>query len=295
MSWILLSLLAPLAWGLANITDKYILSKLIKDPWAPVIGFGFAGAAGSLLIYFLKGFSTLSGLGILVALGIGVVYFIAELCYYKATQLGEISRVISLIYIDPLFTAALAAIFLKEVFSPAKYFGVLLLVMGAFIVSYKFGQPFKLKKFVWFAIFSAFLYGVCNLLSKYLLNQGDFWTIFSYVRIGSFIAMLPVIFYKREMLLDLVTKQAGSFALIVFNSFLTLLGTFLFFSALSLGYVTLTSALSAIQPFFVFIMTVAIGFFYPHILKEEGGRGVFIQKLLAIVLIFVGIILINPK
>ncbi len=295
MPWILFALLAPLTWAATNIVDKYILSKLTRDPWVPAVIFGLAGAVAGTLIFFFKGFPPVSPAFLAAAFLTGAIYCAAEIFYLKAVNLEEISRVISIIYIDPLFTAILAAGFLGEIFSPIKYVGVFLLVSGAIIISLKFGQGFTLKKTTWLALLSALLFSVSNLFNKLLLEHNDFWTVFAYVRVANFIVLLPIIFYKRKMLWGYAAGQTRNFLLIFFNSSLTLLGTFLFVVALSLGFATFTAAFSALQPFFVLMMTLGVGVFYPSILKEEGGRAVFLQKLLAVGLMFAGVILISPK
>lgn len=77
------------------------------------------------------------------------------------------------------------------------------------------------------------------------------------------------------------------------NETVNLFGVLFITIAVSAGYVTLVSALSSIQPFFILLFTVILSIFYPHILKEEVGRSVIFQKFLAIILMFIGVILIT--
>ncbi len=290
--WILFSLPAALAWAITNVTDKYILSKVIKQPIVALLCFALVGFAGSLIIFFTKGFSTLPPLVMVMAVLTGCVYLFANLLYFKAVQTEEVSRVISLLYLDPLFTAVLSAIFLSEIFSFAKYIGILLTVGGAVLVSYKKDRGFVFSKAIIFCILAAFLYAVYNLLLKYSVDRGDFWTVFAYIRLGTFLSLLPFYYFYSKPLLELA-KQVRGLAVIVFSDSLALLGILFFAIATSIGYVTLTTSLTAIQPFVVLALTLGLSLFYPHILKEEQGRRVFFQKLLAIVLMFVGVLLIT--
>jgi hypothetical protein len=113
-------------------------------------------------------------------------------------------------------------------------------------------------------------------------------------RFGSFAVMAPFAYFKRAVIREFLLSGALGVSLVFFNSVLTVLGNFLFAAALPLGAVTLTTALGALQPFFVLVLTTLVGFFYPQILKEEGGKIVFAQKLFAIALMFIGVVLINP-
>jgi hypothetical protein len=56
--------------------------------------------------------------------------------------------------------------------------------------------------------------------------------------------------------------------------------------------VTLVNALASVQPFFVLAFAVALSIFYPKILKEEIGRSAVALKLIAIAMMFAGVILI---
>lgn len=294
MPWILFALLSPAVWAVTNVIDKYVLSKLVDDASVPAIAFGVSGFLASLVIFGVRGFPHVSVYVILMSFVAGAVYLAAEYLYFKATKIEEISRVISLIYLDPLFTAVLAAIFLNEIFSPSKYLAIILLVAGAVTISYKRKYGFKFSTAVWLCIISAFLFTTTNLLNKHLLDFSDFWTIFAIVRIGSFLVLVPLIVQKRKVLIDLARTKKRAALMVTFNGFLTLLGTLIFIIALSLGPVALTTAISALQPFFVLVLTLVLGFFYPLSHKEEGGRGVVLQKVIAMAMMFIGVVLIGP-
>ena len=95
---------------------------------------------------------------------------------------------------------------------------------------------------------------------------------------------------------DLVTvaKEHGKKAIGVMSlaEVLNIVGILLITAATASGYVTLVNALSSVQPFFILFFAVVFSIFYPKILKEEIGKSVVLLKLFAIVLMFIGIILI---
>ncbi len=293
MSWILLSVLAPVCWAIGNVGDKFIFSKWIKHPVGALMAFGFGGMIAALIVFFLQGFGHAPFNVVIGALLSGVLYMFANLFYYKAVQQGEISRIIPIIYLEPLITAIIPFVILGELFSPFKYFGIALMVTGAIIISYEKNTGFKLSKAVWLALIAAVLFSLNVVFTKYLLNRADFWSVFAYVRVGTFLSLIPFSYFYKDAFNELINLDFQGIGALLLNNAFTMMGILFFTIASSIGFVTLTTSMSATQPFFVLIITLILGFFAPHILKEKQSKHVFFQKLLAIALMFIGVILIS--
>ena len=294
MSWILFSILAALVWSFSDIIDKYILTKWIKRPNTPLIVTGIFGLLAGLFVYLFQGFSLLSYLNIILAFVAGSLYILSIVFYFKAAKIEEISRVIPLFYLTPLFVLILAAIFLGEVFTPIKYLGIFLLVIGAVLISSKKLKKIGLGKSFWFLIVSSLLWAVSLIITKYLLNFSDFWTIFAYTRIGTFISTIPILYFNFPDLLSTVKKHGQKvIGLMSLGNLLVTVGGLLVIIAMTTGYVTLINALSSLEPFFVLFFAVILSIFFPKFLKEEIRKSTILIKLLAITLVFVGAILIT--
>lgn len=288
----MLTLLAQLVWGVGNVVDKYNLTKWIKQPMVALLGFGFFGAVASILVFVFRGFSHIS-IGLLIlALALGLIYAIANYYYFTAIKAEEVSRVIPLFYLDPLVIAVLSAVFLGEVFSLAKYAGVVLLVLGAILISYKKSLGFKFSKGALVALTAMMFYAVYDLLLKFLVGRADPWTVFAYVRLGTFLSLLPLFFVYRRPVLALA-KQAKGLAAVTLSNILGFLGILFFTLAISTGYVTLAASLSALQPLTVLLITVGLSILYPSFFKEEQNKKVFAQKLLAVILMIIGALLVT--
>jgi len=197
-------------------------------------------------------------------------------------------------YLSPLFVLIFAAIFLGEIFTPIKYLGIFFVIIGAILISSKNFPKISLGKAFWFMILACLILSGDAIITKYLLNFADFWTIFSYIRIGTIFALIPIFCFSVPDLISM-TKEHGPkvITLISLNEMLNLVGVLLITIATAVGYVTLVSALSSIQPFFVLLLAVILTIFYPKILKEEIGKKSMFLKLFAIILMFVGAILIT--
>jgi bacterial/archaeal transporter family protein len=292
--WIFFSISGALFWSIANIIDKTVLTKWVKKPLIPIIVTGVIWLVLGLMTYFSKGFSHLSGFNIFLAILTGIFSILSYLFYFKAMQIQEASRIVPLTNLYQLFVLILATIFLGEVFTPLKYLGIIFLVAGAILISLKNFSKISLGKAFWWIILTAGFYAINAILIKYLLNSADFWTIFGYKSIGMFLGSIPIAFFYFPDLIKTV-KQHGKKVIIAMSAseLITALGILFSIIATSIGYVTLVNALFSIQPFFVLLFTVLLTIFFPSILKEEISKSTIFLKFSAIILMFIGIILIT--
>jgi len=223
----------------------------------------------------------------------GILYILSMLFYFKAVKIEEISRVVPLFYLTSLFVSILAAVFLGEIFTPVKYLGIFLLIIGAILVSSKNFIKFGFGKAFWLMIAASLVLSVNVIITKYLLDFADFLTIFSYIRIGAFFALIPIFCFSFKDLISTVREHGKKVIIVIsLNEILNLVGVLLITIAMTKGYVTLVNALSSVQPFFVLLFAVILSIFYPKILKEEIGKSAVLLKLIAITLMFIGVILI---
>jgi bacterial/archaeal transporter family protein len=141
MSWITWALLSALFAGLTAVLAKIGVEKIDSNlatavRTTEVLVFSWAIAltvvpAGALLAMPRRAwiFLTLSGL----ATGA------SWLCYFRALQLGEASRVAPIDKLSVVFAIALAAVFLRERLSWQQWLGGALIVAGALVIAWKPG------------------------------------------------------------------------------------------------------------------------------------------------------------
>lgn len=293
MEWIVFALLASVIWAIMNIIDKYIFTRWDLKPIVFLIFFSLIGLIAGIFIYFAIGFGTLSIINIALGLLAGALFMFMVLFYFKAVKIEEVSRVVPLFEVSPLFILIFAMIFLGEVFTTITYIGILLLVSGAFLISTKSLSNFKLGKAFWFMILSVLFLTFNQIITKYLLGFADFWTIFSWTRIGTFLATIPIFIVYFSQFKGVFNKHGNkAVSVITFSQVLSLLGIFFITIAVSDGYVTLANALSSTQPFFVLIFATIIGLFYPKFIREEVSKKLVLQKFIAVLLLVIGAILI---
>ena len=294
MSWIFFSILASLIWAGVNIVDKYVMSKLVDKPIIPMIILGIIGLPVSAAVYLFHGFASLSWFNIFLALVAALFYIFMCLFYFKAIQHEEISRIVPLFYLNSFFVIFLASTFLGEIFEPFKYVGVVLLVAGAILISMKKSLDLHFNPPFYFMLLASFCSAVAQVITKYLLNYADYWTIFAYLRIWTFIALIPIYFLYFPDLIQAVKKGGKKVIFVIsLNELISLGALVLTTIATSIGYITLVNALSAIQPFFVLALSVIISIFFPAILAEELDKATISRKVVAIAMMFAGVIWIS--
>jgi drug/metabolite transporter (DMT)-like permease len=195
-------------------------------------------------------------------------------------QSGEVSRVVPLFALTPLFVLLLSAVFLGGVLPFASLSGVFLLVTGAFVVSSKKLGSILIGKAFFFAIAADF----CNAAVNVLLNK-----------LGFALSSLPfVLLCKSELGTISASGKTRLFSALAFSGvFLDFAASLLFTLALSKGSVSLASALSYTQLLFVLLISLAPSRLNPGLIGEE--KTGFLEKTLGTILILAGVAMVSAR
>jgi len=294
MLWQIFSVINASINATANVIDKYVLSKWVKNPLNSALILGIIQVVVSIIIFMVVGFKTISLMNLFLALISGMCYMLMTIFYFKSVQMDEVSRVAPLFSLTPILVLIFAFIFLNEFFTYWRYAGIFVIIIGAILLSYKpktkmfFGKAFGVM------LLAVFFLAISNVITKYLLNFYDYWTVFAYTRIGVIFIIIPLCYYSYKDL-KLIISRHGFKAIffISISELFILLGAFAGILALSLGPVTLVSAFSSIQNFILLFITFILSILFPHIIKEKIDKNTFFLKIIAITLMLIGIILIS--
>ncbi|PIP29612.1 hypothetical protein COX27_00485 [Candidatus Kuenenbacteria bacterium CG23_combo_of_CG06-09_8_20_14_all_36_9] len=317
MSWLLITLLAYFLNAVAMVTDKALLKKnKIEHPFVYVF---YIAALGCLLMLFLIpfGLKIPDGLTILVSLFAGATFVWALLLMFSALKKDEASRVNPMVGgLTPIFVFLFAWYILEEKLNCDQYAGLIFLIIGSLLIALdfhkhgaltwlkkklgfkpKFSLP-QIKKTIWLVLPSAALFGVSSVLTKLVYSQIQFLTGFIWTRAGSLIAVILLLFipanfqavkasFKSNKNNASQTKKTGAMFLLgqACGGSSAILQQY----AIFLGSVTLVQALQGIQYVFIFIFAVLLTTFLPKIIKEEMTKEILMQKIIAIILIIIGL------
>lgn len=132
---LLSALFAALTALFAKIGVKDIDSNLataIRTTIILLLTWGIVAASGQL--GSIKSVSKYTWLFLVLS---GLATGLSWLCYFKAIQLGDVSRVAPIDKLSVVFTIILAAIFLHESLTPKVIVGALLITAGAIVMIWK--------------------------------------------------------------------------------------------------------------------------------------------------------------
>lgn len=264
-------------------------------PFVPVVFSGLISMIIVLGIYVFRGLPGLSFANYALSFAAAFFYLLGFLFYFRAVKIEEVSRVVPLFYLLPFFVLFTSAVFLQEELSFVKYIGIGFLVLGAIMINQKGAFSLRFNRAFCFMILSAASISLNAVLTKYLLNFSDYWTVFAYTRgIFIFLCVAPVLYLRYSDVKNILGEGGMGVIVAISGSIsLNLIGGILSTIATALGSVTLANALFSFQPLFVFIFALFISKYYPKIFQENLDRRAIILKFVSIILIAAGAILIT--
>jgi len=288
LSWQFLAVFATLLWSIINIVDKHIISEKIRQVRIAII-FTFVGSLIILAILQFFAKIVLPAFPILALIVFsGILWIVAVIFYYKALQQDEVSRIIPIFLLDPIFTAILAAVFLREVFSPTIYFGLLLVVGGAILISIKKREGILFGKGFWFILASTIIISADGIILKFVLEQLDFVSVFFWGRVGAAIGAIPFFLLYKKNFFDTIKLEKTASTILFSTDLLSAIAGIIITLAIALGPVTLITTITATQSLFVFAFALIISKLNPRILREDTGKTTIAVKLLAIIMMIFG-------
>ncbi len=297
MNWLIFAIFAYFLWAIVGIFDGLIIKKYVKKPVVYLFIGTFLTGFLPLLIIPFTGLSVTSSSQLIVALLAGMIFVYGLLPYFKALTFEEISRVMPLWHLSPVFVLLLSTIFLDESLTTPQYFGFSLLVIGGFMISFKkTGKLFKLSKAFWLMLLATFLIAVYYIMTKYVFLNQDFINNFLMVRIGTLCGALSLLLmkdYRREFMFAFFKLKNNVKSLILGDRMLDLVALALVSMAVMTGPVSIISSLEGVQSLFTLFIVIFISIKFPKTLKEEIGGKTLVYKLLAIILMVAGIYFIG--
>lgn len=300
MIWVFLIILSTLIFASCNLFDKFILEKRLQQNfWVYFVFGGFVWLILGLTIALLSSPFHYSLLIIFLSVLSGLLMGLNWLLFYKAITHEEVSRVISLIYLFPIFVALAAKFLLNEKIIFIKWIAIVLAIIGAILISIKKDgakKPFRLSPaFFYVIIIAALSEPAIEIIDKYVLRSVSPWHLLSLNTMG--FALMALVFFaiSKTIRRDIVKLifNSKNFLLIGGAYLVYLLGNLIFLLAAALAQITYVAAVSAIQPVFVFILTTISSLTTPHLLKESLNKKILAIKILSILLVVGSILIIT--
>jgi drug/metabolite transporter (DMT)-like permease len=288
--WALLALVGAVLLAISNVIDKALLTRYLDDKEF-IMSYSIRIIFILPILFFFKiNFDFISILFFLFGIGYTIeIYF-----YAKAMRHDEVTRVTPIFSISPLLVMVFSAIFLKEIFTPIIYIGIILVVLGLLLLSYHWKQRHKFnKRSVITALAGATIYAIFVILIKHVISPELLPSLFFWIILGASSATFVLWFVEKERKLILKKLNRQSVTMIIGAQVLTLASYLANLGAITLGPVTLATTIYKTSPFFVLLFATLSAMFFRKYIHEDVCRFTIIQKIIAIGMILAGIALIT--
>lgn len=304
MKFIIVAILAYFLISIQVILDKFLLSsRKVSHPSV----YAFYTGALSLFTVALAPFGVRWTENSFFGIASGAVFLYGILLLFFAIRKSEASRVLPIIgAVTPLVTYGMSFIAVPGQLEGYQLLGVAGLIGGGLLISLRL--PFALhdrKLFAgfWYSVCAGAMLAIAAIMFKNLYDaEGEFLNMFVWSRMGLALGALTlllisrwrkIIFRSFHSVKKRNKEDARTGLIFVLNKLLGGAGSVLYNYAISLGDVTIISALVSIEYVFVLAFGLGLSFKFPGIFHERHhGREVF-QKTAAIVLISLGIFLVS--
>lgn len=302
MPWIIFAILGAFFWALVHHLDKLLLTKFSAQHGVGTV-FIFSSLFPILalpIIAFLEpNVFLLSPHATMVLIVAGVLGGVASLLYFNALEKEETTIVISMFQLLPLFGYILGMIFLDEYLSFIQVLGALIIIGGATLLSLEFIEEKHVHirtTMVVLVSASAFLYASADVLYKSAGIQTSYLTAVFWFFVGSIVcgfgALIAVKSFRENFFATIKERRSSLIPLNILNELFQTASVLCLTYALLLAPVALVLSVDAYQPIFVFFLGVFLTFFFPKLATEKLSTRELLQKVIAIGMTVVGVLLI---
>jgi len=142
------------------------------------------------------------------------------------------------------------------------------------------------------AVTAALFFAGSYVLTKFVFTEQPFISGFVWIRMGGILGAILLILWPggwQEVIKASKSVKAKTGGLVVFSKSLSAGAFILLNYAIFLGSVILVNALQGIQYVFLLIIALFLSRKFPQIIKEQISDTIVIQKIIAILLIGLGL------
>ncbi len=229
MLWVLYSLASAAAYATADAFTKKASSD-IDDSILVLSRFFY----GSLILFPMLFFVSIPEINSRFWIALAEIIpleIAAWMIYIKALRNSQLSLIAPILSFTPIFLVATSFILLGELPSLLGFFGIIIVVAGAYILNLKsFGsgifEPLKSmfrEKSSQYMLIVAFLFSITSTLSKVLVQESSSsFTSLSYLLSMSVSFLLVSFFFSRKKILQLKTRFKDLLPIGLFYGIMTL-------------------------------------------------------------------------
>ncbi len=290
--WISIVIVAQLLSALAVFLDKFLVSDgQLKKP--SVYAFYISILSGVVIVMVPFGLVSIpSGTVLFLSALMALSYILSIMALYTSLKVASASEVIPIV----AGVAAIATFLIRfyvygEQFPQNFLLGGIFLIVGMMLISH-FDFP---RKIVTYMIGGGICFALSSVIVKDIFTHTDFangffWTRMANVVGALFLLIVPgnfhAIFHGGKK------SKKNTRWLVLGNKMLGALAFILVLFAISIGNVSVISALAALQFFFLFVIAFLFSRKYPKFFGHEVSRRELPHKLAAISIILIAFLVL---
>jgi drug/metabolite transporter (DMT)-like permease len=304
MTWLLLATAGQFINAIVAILDKYIVTdeKALPKPFVYAF-YSCLFTGGWVIIYALGFIPGLSALGVpqfsnvespsiqVVAMSFlaGYTFFMALVSMYTGLKHSDASDVMPVIgAVSALSTFGMSFLFLNAGFTDNFIWGIVLLIIGTFLVS-----EMRLTAWVMMhAVHSGIFFGLHFITLKGLFlatsfDDGFFWSRVGFVLFALSLLLVPVYWEKIREQTKQTSRRGG--LLVLFTKILAGVAAFMLLKATDWGDVAVVQALDGLKFVFIIILSLVLGKYIPTTAGENDfSVKTMVRKSAYVVIIGIG-------
>jgi len=299
MLWLWIVLLSQFCNAGAQLLDKFLLTKKFPRPGVLTFWTAVGNLLGVVFVFWQFNFQP-SWSVLIWSLVAGAAFTVALQFLYMGLKTGEASHIAPLVGgVVPVASFVLSYFALGERLTVTQAVAVGLLVLGALLISSEKSRRHSgIHIGMLWAVLAGVFFAVSYVVARYTYLQDTFSTGFVIARLGSYIAALPLLLFPaiRRLIFvrdkEAAQKEKSGLMILAVNKVLAAIYFIGMNYAISLTSATLVNALAGLQYAILFVLIYILSSGHPKFFHEQFTRREIIQEIVALVVIFVGLILV---
>ena len=297
MLWILVITLAYLCFALSSLGDRIILSGHSR-PNSYTFFVGILSAAVILLIPFV-GISVPQGILWLWIILAALFNILGIYTMFSALNVFDVSKIIPTIgALQPIFVVIFSFLILGEdAMESRQIFAFIILLLGSVLISIEKNYRVT-RRSLKLSFFAALFFSLEMIFAKIVYLDLAFSDGFIWMKIFGLVFVMSFLFnktFRRDIFkVDQKLDKKNSIIFFLgqgFGGLANILQGWAI-SLVPLAYLGIMNAMKGLQYVFLFIFALIISAVFPKLLNEKTSKTIIIQRIIAIILIVIGLLVL---
>lgn len=206
----------------------------------------------------------------------GISNTLLWICYFKALDLGTVSKVTPVDKTSIVLTLILSSLFLNEKITTIKIISIVLILSGTFLTIKKESKDSKDNKWIIYAVLTAVFTSTTTVLSKIGIESAN-TTHITFLRTIVVLIILTLIILFKKKYKSIKDIEKRSWLFIILSGLSTSLSWLFYFKALALGEASIVFPIEKLS----LVVSILISIIF---LKEKVNK----KQIIGIIIIVIG-------